>query len=206
MKNEKISKRKLQAEETKKKIFDSAYKLFDQYGFDNVSIDSIVELAGVAKGSFYVHFESKYSIISNIIIDYVKRMDTSYKLFLESLPSDMKISEILILFAGYIADNISTTIGYTHMKILYEANLTKALNTESTLGDNRELYKLYNNLILQGIKQEEFRTDFPVETISKHLVMCIRGLTYEWLIRYPDFDLKDNVIKHYEILLTGIKK
>jgi hypothetical protein len=33
----------------------------------------------------------------------------------------------------------------------------------------------------------------------------MRGLTYEWCMRYPDFDLKSQAITHFEVLLMGIK-
>lgn len=55
----KYSSRKLKAAETRQRIFETARRLIMEHGFENVSVDSIVEAAGVAKGSFYVHFESK---------------------------------------------------------------------------------------------------------------------------------------------------
>lgn len=49
------SNRKTKAIETKNKIYRSANQLFREYGLENVSVDSIVEMAGVSKGAFYVH-------------------------------------------------------------------------------------------------------------------------------------------------------
>jgi hypothetical protein len=37
-------------------------------------------------------------------------------------------------------------------------------------------------------------------------MMAIRGITYEWCIRYPDFDYKEEALRHFEILLAGIRK
>ena len=59
MEKKSISKRTLQAVETKKKIFEAARQLVIKHGIENVSVDSIVEAATVSKGAFYVHFESK---------------------------------------------------------------------------------------------------------------------------------------------------
>jgi len=56
------------------------------------------------------------------------------------------------------------------------------------------------------MQQGEFKTAMLVETLTKHCIMTIRGLTYEWCIRHPDFDLKEQALKHFEILLNGIKK
>lgn len=204
--NEKINNRKKQALVTKKKIYESAEQLFKKHGFDNVSVDSIVEMAGVSKGAFYVHFDSKDSLITDLIADYVAKLDLNYKSYLESFPANAMASDILISMTGKIADIITHTIGYEHMKIIYKALIIRTINTDSILGYNRDLYKIFSNIISQGIKQGEFKIEIPIDTITKHCIMSLRGITYEWCIRYPEFNLTDQVQEHFEILLTGIKK
>ncbi|MHB9094529.1 MAG: TetR/AcrR family transcriptional regulator [Eubacteriales bacterium] len=206
MNKEKTNNRKTKAIETKKKIYESAEQLFKEYGFNNVSVDSIVETAGVSKGSFYVHFETKNSLIAALIANYVDKLDLDYKSFLESLPASTMASDILISLIGKIADIITCTIGYDHMKTVYKVQITKTINTDAIMGYNREVYKIFSDIISKGVQQGEFKTEMPVDTLTKHCIMAIRGITYEWCIRYPDFDLKDQVLKHFEILLTGIKK
>ena len=44
---------------TRNRLYATAETLFMQYGFDNVSVDRIVEEAGLAKGTFYVRFKTK---------------------------------------------------------------------------------------------------------------------------------------------------
>ncbi|MHB8156448.1 MAG: TetR/AcrR family transcriptional regulator [Desulfocucumaceae bacterium] len=205
MKNNTTSSRKTRAIETKNKIYKSADQLFRKHGFEKVSVDSIVEMAGVSKGSFYVHFHSKDSLIAALITDLVNNVDLDYKSYLESFVNTAA-SDILIALAGRIADIITGTIGYDLIKMAYEVQITRTINTEVIWGYNRELYKIFSNIINQGIQQGEFTAELPVDTIANHFIMAIRGLTYEWCIRYPDFNLKDEVLKHFKILLTGIKK
>ena len=45
--------------ENKNKIIEVALKLINEKGFDNVSVSEITKEAGVSKGAFYIHFESK---------------------------------------------------------------------------------------------------------------------------------------------------
>jgi len=84
---EKTTSRKQKARETKKIIYASADQLFRKYGFEKVSVDSIVEMAGVSKGSFYVHFSSKNALIVALSVDYVKQLDLDYKNYLQSFPA-----------------------------------------------------------------------------------------------------------------------
>lgn len=58
----KRTKRQIQAEETKNKIYDAAVREINEKGFNNVSIEDITTAANVAKGTFYTHFESKEAL------------------------------------------------------------------------------------------------------------------------------------------------
>jgi AcrR family transcriptional regulator len=53
--------------EVRKNIIESARKLFNRYGFDNVSISQIMEGAGLTHGGFYSYFESKSDLYSDIL-------------------------------------------------------------------------------------------------------------------------------------------
>lgn len=206
VKKEKPSPKKIRAIETKNKIYKAAEDLIRKYVFENVSVDSIVKAAGVAKGSFYVHFDSKYSLGAALINDYVSKVDLGYKSFTESFDVHTAASDILISLVGKIADIINLYLGYDNMKTVYMAQITKTINTDAMLNYNREIYKLFSDIISKGIQQGEFKTDIPADILTKHFIMAMRGITYEWCIRYPDFDLKEQALKHFEILLSGIKK
>lgn len=206
MDSEKLSNRQKKALETKDKIYKAAYLLFKNYGFDNVSVDSIVESAGVSKGTFYVHFDSKSSLIHALSVDLVDDVDSDYKDFVESLLPSTNPSDILILFAEKISTTITDVVGYDLIKATYEAQITRKINIDESLKYSRDLYQTFNKIISIGIEKEEFKSTSPVEVITKQCIVAIRGLTYEWCIRYPDFDLKSEVRDHFSLLLEGIKK
>ena len=198
--------RKTKAAETKMKIYDSAEQLFKKYGIDNVSVDSIVEMAGVSKGAFYVHFDSKDSLVAAHIAEFVNKLDLDYKAYYESFPPDTSASDMLISLLGKIVDVVAFSLGYELMRIVYGVQLTKTVDTDAIMGYNRDLYKIFNSIISKGVQQGEFKAELGIDTITNHCVMAIRGLSYEWCIRYPDFDFRDQTLKHFEMLLTGIKK
>lgn len=202
----KINKRKIQAAETKKRLYDNAKRLFLEYGVDNVSVDSIAKAAGVAKGSFYVHFESKDTLASILLTDYVNDVDSEYKIFLDSKFNKETASNLLILMAEKIAEVIEDKIGYEKMRILYKSHISNTNYTGYSMSYNRKLYKMFSYILEKGIDQEEFRTDISVDTLANHLILAMRGITFEWSIRYPDFNLKEQYLTHYKILLNGIIK
>ena len=53
-------------EDKKKRILDSALKLFVEKGIDNTSTSLISKEAGVAAGTLYFYFENKVDLISEL--------------------------------------------------------------------------------------------------------------------------------------------
>ena len=51
--------------QVRKKIVDSARRLFNQRGFENVSVDSIMAHAGLTRGGFYSYFDSKSDLYAD---------------------------------------------------------------------------------------------------------------------------------------------
>jgi TetR/AcrR family transcriptional regulator, transcriptional repressor for nem operon len=53
--------------EVKKRIIDSARRLFNRRGFENVSITQIMESAGLTHGGFYSYFGSKSDLYAEVL-------------------------------------------------------------------------------------------------------------------------------------------
>lgn len=54
-------------EKRKHELLQIAYRLFLSKGYEETSIDEIIEEAGIAKGTFYYHFESKEALLEALI-------------------------------------------------------------------------------------------------------------------------------------------
>jgi len=204
MREKKIDKRKAQGAKTKKKLYEIAERLFTERNFSDVNVEDITDEAGITKGAFYVHFESKDALIAILIADYAARADTDYKTFLEALPDDMPASEVLLALTQKIAETLLNTIGYENMKKVYQMLLTGTVDTEAVKGHSRELYTLFYGVLEKGIQHGEIASSLPLEALSRHFVMAIRGVSYEWCVRYPDFDLKGQALEHCRLLIEGI--
>lgn len=206
MKIENLGKRQQRAIETKKKIYESARNLIKEFGIENVSVDSIVEAAGVSKGAFYVHFESKDALFATLVNEYTNIADMDYKSFLSSLPDDKSTFDILMGLAGEISDFIEHNIGIENMRNLYKAHLSKTVDTSSAISYKREIYKIFVEVLERGVEKGEIREDIQVDSLAIHLILAIRGIIFEACIRYPEMNLKEYVMEHFKILIYGLKK
>jgi AcrR family transcriptional regulator len=54
-------------EQVKRKIIDSARRLFNRHGFDNVSLGQIMAAAGLTHGGFYSYFKSKSDLYAEVL-------------------------------------------------------------------------------------------------------------------------------------------
>lgn len=204
MREKKIDLRKLQGAQTKSKLYEIAKRLFAQRSFSEVSIEDITDEAGITKGAFYVHFASKDALIALLIEDYVTRADAEYKAFADSLPGDLPCASALLALADKIADTLTNTIGYENMNKAYGLLLMGAMGSQAVREYGRELYTLVYKLLKKGALRGEIASPLPPEALSRHFVMAIRGVAFEWCVQYPDFHLKEQTQQHIRLLIDGI--
>lgn len=65
------------SEETRSKIISSAIKLFSARGYNTASVDDICAEAGISKGAFYHHFESKQALFLALLDGWLQTIDTA---------------------------------------------------------------------------------------------------------------------------------
>ena len=196
-----IGIREKKSAETKERIYKSAELLFREHGLNNVSLNSIISHAGVSKGSFYSHYDSKDSLEADFIADTIGFMDSSYEAVISNkVPATVIFSSLL----EKISQNITEFLGYTLVKTSCIIQIRKSMNHDMLLKFNQGLYGAVYKIINNGIEQGEFITCDAAQTIANDIVMTIRGFVFEWVVRYPDMDLNACLQKHFKTYLEGL--
>src|SRR5581483_10838786 len=62
-----MPQRQIQADETRKKIFRAAVELFAKRGYADTTVAEICKRAGVAKGTFFIHFATKDAVVTELV-------------------------------------------------------------------------------------------------------------------------------------------
>lgn len=205
LKNKKARIREKKTAETKEKIYRSAELLFREYGLENVSLNSIISHAGVSKGSFYSHYDSKDALDAEFIKNIIGRMDLSYEDVIDSYAGKAPAAVIFSSLLERVSNNITEDLGHTLVKAAGLIQVRKSTNHEMLLTFSIGLYHAVYRIIDLGIGQGEFRTDDSIEAIVDDIVMTVRGYIFEWILRYPDMDLNACLQKHFKIYLAGLK-
>lgn len=63
--------------ERRRELLDVALRVFSERGYHRTRIADIIEAAGVARGTFYLYFESKHAIFAALLDDLLGRMRRS---------------------------------------------------------------------------------------------------------------------------------
>ncbi len=184
--------RTMQATQTKDKIFQTATHLFVEKGYDHVTVSEIARHSGIAKGTFYVHFDSKHAILQEAF----HRADIHYQRIDQQMPSDLpSFEKILILlksFCSYTLENI----GLESLQIIYATDTLSKEKESILINPERYIYTAINRILQEGVEKGEFRKSFDAWRCTLRIMRFFRGLILDWCILHGDFDLVDEC-EHY---------
>ena len=65
-------KPRLDGDATRARLFEAAVRLFAKHGYAATSVEQITREAGVAKGTFFVHFATKDAVVTQLVRDQVR--------------------------------------------------------------------------------------------------------------------------------------
>ena len=186
-------------QKTKRKIFNTAMKLFKEKGYDNVTVDEIVAGAEIAKGTFYNYFPTKAHVVAEIFTE----LDIDYENIMEQMKDiDSSLEKLRRLLRSSVEIQ-QTYIGYDLSVIGYRAQLE--LHTEYSMDADRPLYKYMTELIREGQEKGEMNTDARPEYYARILVRCIRGAIYEWCVSCNNYDFIDDGNEYLEHLFKVLQ-
>lgn len=140
----------------KKELIKTAYDLFITKGYENTSVDDIIAKAGIAKGTYYYHFESKEQMLEEVIDMMINNGIEKAK---QVVNSDLKLEEKLVytILALRVSEEEQSVQNAIHTKeniILHKKINDKIIN---------EATPLISSIVREGKKGGIFTMDDNVE-------------------------------------------
>lgn len=184
--------------ERKKDIMDMAAQLFLSRGYEETSVNLIVEQLGVAKGTFYHYFKSKEDILEAVLEDYLSQYAEGIERFLESSP--MNGFEKL----KYILQNIlSNTGGPEHLTKHIEDNKNARLHQVMDEKFFEKFYPIIMNSLKQGVSEGVFDVSHP-EEITEILLLGIRAYMHIHIPHFGDHQYLKRKMEALEELFNKV--
>lgn len=185
---------------TKGKIITAAWDLFYEQGYEDTTVEEIIEKSGTSKGSFYHYFEGKDALLGSL--SYI--FDEEYAKLQDNLPGDMLSFDKLLYLNCKLFSMIEDRIDIDLLTRLYSTQLiTKG---EKHLLDNKRLYyKLLRKIVVDGQSKNELSNDMTANEIVKLYAMSERALIYDWCLCNGEYSLSSYAKKIMPMFLSVIR-
>ncbi len=184
---------------TKGRIINAAWDLFYEQGYEDTTVEEIIEKSGTSKGSFYHYFEGKDALLGSL--SYI--FDEEYAKLQGTLESKTDSITKLLYLNNKLFSMIEDRIDIDLLTRLYSTQLiTKG---EKHLLDNKRLYyKLLRKIVAEGQEKGELTDDMTANEIVKLYAMSERALIYDWCLCRGEYSLTSYSKAMMPMFLSGI--
>lgn len=181
---------------TKRKIFNTAIKLFSENGYDNASVEDITAIAGVAKGSLYYHFSRKEDIFDMLIYEGIGLLKNSIEIKTKKCTSALDKIKAIILIQIKVIVKYEDFLNVVLSQIWGEKEKNKKCK-EAVF----EYIKIIENIVQEGIDNGEFY-EGDVEAIASGIF----GVTCSSLIYRLKKNRQVDVDKVYKGFIDSVTR
>ena len=186
---------------TKSRIVSAAWKLFYENGYDDTTVEEIVEESGTSKGSFYHYFSGKDALLSSLS----DLFDDKYQELIPTLDPEVDSFEQLMYLNREMFLMIDDSISLDLTARLYASQLITT-GEKHLLDRKRTYYRLLRQIVSQGQEREELTDTRTVSEIVKAYAMFERGLMYDWCLSGGEYSLVQYAREMMPLFLDGFRK
>ena len=188
------------ARTTRSRIVTAAWELFYENGYDETTVDDIVERSGTSKGSFYHYFAGKDALLSSLSTLF----DEKYQSLMESIPPETDRFQQLIWLNRELFFMIENTVPLELLARLLSTQLVTA-SEKHLMDQNRLYFRLLRRICMEGQKRGELREDMPVGEMVRTYALLERALMYDWCICGGSYSLSQYAARQMPLLLGCIQ-
>lgn len=189
------------ARNTRSRIVSAAWELFYEYGYDNTTVDDIVERSGTSKGSFYHYFAGKDALLSSLSTIF----DEKYMALEETMPSDMDSFDRLIYLNHELFFMIENSVSLELLAKLLSTQLTTT-SEKHLMDHSRYYFRLLRKICTEGQQLGQLRADISINEMVRIYALQERALLYDWCICGGNYSLSQYSSQQLPLLLGYLKK
>jgi AcrR family transcriptional regulator len=165
------------SEETRARILESSIKLFSNRGFNAASVDDICEEAGVSKGAFYHHFESKQTLFLALLDGWLQTIDNAIEASRDKTAPEtfMQMTEAFPYIFGTAGEGLPM-----FLEFWLQASRDDKI-WQASIMPYRRYHKYFTALIKKGVDEGSF-VEVDPEIASRLIVSTAMGLLLQSLL------------------------
>lgn len=183
-----MNTRKERANQTRQKIVDAAFSLLSVKPIAEVKVEDITELAGIAKGTFYVHFKSKEDVLHDVELNAMEQL-MEYSV----AHNDSTETRILFYMRLYVKLMVDLTLGLYKNVIKLELDQPK----DTLIRKNWEAIK-------QILLNDGYADDEDTNMAVRNMTSFLHGVTLEWAVMEGKTNPDAVLTSHGETLIRTL--
>ena len=169
---------------TKGRIISAAWKLFYEQGYEDTTVEDIVFESETSKGSFYHYFDGKDALLGTL----ANVFDEKYEQLMKTMSPELTALEKLVYLNHELFAMIDASISMDLLARLLSTQLL-ARGEKHLLDRNRTYFKLLRQIISEGQRTGQLRTDLTANEILKAYALWERALMYDWCLSGGEYSL-----------------
>ncbi len=158
--------------DTKNKIIKVSKQMFMTEGYDNTSMQAIIDKVGIAKGTLYHHFSNKKEIMDYVLNETMETMVLKAKNIANNEDFDIITRIIMILTKLSLDEEDQYLLEHIHkpenIKLNYYQNKLMVEKMAPILGD----------LIQAGVDQKIFNAEYPYGVAELIIIYITEAFDY----------------------------
>ena len=169
---------------TRGRIIAAAWKLFYEQGYENTTVEEIIEASSTSKGSFYHYFDGKDALLSSL--SYL--FDEKYEELEPLLESQPNCQSALLYLNQELFTMIENSVSMELLARLLSSQLITR-GDKHLLDRERTYYKLLRRLVGESYRKGELAPGVTVTEVVKAYAMAERALMYDWCLSQGEYSL-----------------
>ncbi len=155
------------AAQRREEILNAAYTLFTTKGFQPTTMEDILKVVGIAKGTLYYHFPSKEQILKALVLRIVGQVEHQTRKIADSQAPAME-KLVAIMTAMRVEDAEAEIVEQFHAPGNAEFHLL------SITAMIEHLTPILADVVAQGVSEGVFSTDRPYDAVE--LLLSASGI------------------------------
>lgn len=174
-------------EKKKERILASAIEIFSKDGYHGSKITKIAEVAEVAAGSIYLYFSNKEQILEEIFVRSWSKIESK----LEDLTNKQDITNIekVEAITEFIAERVFENRNIAIMILQEHQFWSSSINLKLNDIVKNSTF-LLKNIIIAGIKSEEFRSSLIPSLAASFYIGGVWSLMEFWAENFNDYSME----------------
>lgn len=182
--------------DTKTRIKEIGLNLFQERGFENVTINEICEQSGVNKHTFYYYFKSKDELLKDF---YELPYDIGTEYFIQILNAENYVEQLLLSYNPFL-EHISES-GTEIARQLFIKNLNCDVGTFRINEKRGAMMQMQCDIIGKGQKAGEIRNSSDAQMLCALVHQTFMSTSFAWVMSDGSFDFAKVIRTEVEVLL-----